>query len=138
MSKCEHKFKKRVYGPFSADGIAYKIVCSDCLDLIETVAGSAAEKKPYAKPAPVTAENRLELNDLLTQVQGLELNDWDRKFIDDFSERAMKYDDVRISEKQQAVLDKIQGKYLANTTASAAPKPAPLPDFKHDSDDIPF
>ena len=118
MSKCQHKFKKRVYGPFSAANIHYKVVCSDCLSLLDTNTEVPAKAEFKAAEA-ITDANRLGLSELITRLESVELSDWEQSFVDCYSERLRKYDNVYVSEKQQSILDRMQGKHLPGV------KPAP-------------
>ena len=149
MSACEHKFKKRVYGPFSQAGIQFKLVCSDCLTLLNT---SLGESQPRPKnKLVITDDNRMEIRALLHRLSdgGLQqrFNDFEKTFVNDFIERSRKFDDLRVSEKQQEILDRLQAKYVgdpqgelesrAPVSVASVPSTTEKEPFDFDAD-IPF
>jgi hypothetical protein len=97
MSTCSHDKQTKVR---TNDGNL--IVCKTCLINLEFQA-SAPIKSDLA------ATDRIPVVELVKIAKGLPLNGFEKSFIDSLSERVEKYGDkVMISEKQQAVLDKIQ------------------------------
>lgn len=151
MPACEHKYKKRIYGPFSQDSIGEKLICGDCLTTLSVTDRKDMPKNTKQK-VTIDDSNRLGLSELVTGLLKVNcLSDWEQGFFDQLMDRYGKYGErTMISEKQQTVLDRMQAKYLADykpeppTTealmkeASRNAPPMTNDGFMPGEDDIPF
>lgn len=107
---CQHEKQTKVK---TNDGNL--IVCKTCLTNLE-----------FQASAPIKSDlnptDRIPVTELVKTAKGLALNDFEKSFIDSFSERIAKYGDkVIVSEKQQAILDKIQKTYNISHVSSDIP-----------------
>lgn len=106
---CDHKKKGRLYGPFSASDAPYRVVCNDCLEHLAW--GSKGETR--AEPKSVTADNRMDSRELVLRIKNEKFaKGFETDFMTGMVERAEKYTDLRVTEKQQAVLDRFQFKFF--------------------------
>jgi len=108
---CEHKHKKRIYPPFLKPEITYKTICSDCLHLIEE--STSVAKKAFSNAVEITDDNRIDVVDLIPMLPRDKLKGFEETFVNSFAERLEQWgDNVNVSEKQQAILDKLQSKFI--------------------------
>ena len=139
MSGCEHKDKKRIVNSDKAAEIVYKVVCFDCLELLQV----GKDRPKQAKAVAVTDENRLGINELMTALDPNMLTEWEQTFHESLYDRWIKFKErTTISEKQQAILDRMQGKYLPDAKPAldlnATAKPVGGDSWTPDDDGIPF
>lgn len=91
-------------GPFKKDGVSGKKICLDCCKFLGWVWTTPfVAKAEEGKPAGTYAKRDLVY--LLQKKLG-EMNEWERKFINDLHKRTV------WSEKQQAAFEKIRTKFF--------------------------
>lgn len=117
-----------VPGPFKKDGVSGKKICMDCCRFLGWQWADKPATTNQEKPKGTYPKRDLVY---LMQTKAAELNDWERKFIDDLSKRTL------WSEKQEAAFNKIRAKFFdvshlekkdeSNEKRSEQPAPAAQP-----------
>ena len=122
MTECKHTNKGRLNGPFAEGDHTHRFVCKDCLFHLGW--GKDDVKQTAQINVSLTSEERMPLSELVPALSDKSLNDFEKSFVESMQERISKYgDDVRLSEKQQNILDRMQVKYVGKAdTASAIAK----------------
>lgn len=115
--------------------------CNKPVTLVKGGASSSQGAPPSGSPADMDFIRQLDSS-------GFALNDFEAKFVADAMDRSRKYKEVRFSEKQLGVVNKMREKYEAQLEGNEPPprQPAPRSDApkppesseEPPSDDFPF
>lgn len=136
MSQCLHQNKGALRGPFSQAEGDVRFVCKDCLSHLGWK--KEDEKKTGEPKETLLTADRMLLTDLMTALDNVKLTGFEKDFIDSMREKVAKYkDNVRLSEKQEAILDRIQLKHVGKAKPKVKREPA-VYSAKDIDGDIPF